>query len=143
MATLSKKETDATIYPSHFIFMSKFVFDADKVRKTFNFSFPSCPGSELVFYTQLTVGEEKELANLYPNYTDKNHSDSMAFMRAVVVKILKSWNFTDSEDKDIPLDQADVIFNQIPSGDLGKLMMEITKVNKETIGDQGLVQLQK
>lgn len=67
----------------------------------------------------------------------------MAFMRASIVKILKSWNFTDDKDQDLPLDQADSVFNQIPSGDLGKLMMEITRINKETVGDKGLVPSQK
>lgn len=120
--------------------MSKVVFSAEKARKTITVSLPSFPGSELVFYTQLTVSEERAVANANPHYTEKGHPDTMAFMNDSVIKLLKSWNFTDEQDADIPLDQAGAVFTQLPSGDLAHILLALQEANKTTMAGQGLEQ---
>lgn len=118
--------------------MSKVVFDADKIRKTLTFEIPSVPGSELVLNKSITVGEEKILAAKHPHYNTKDHRDQMEFMKSAIFLLLKSWNLTDAEGNDIPLDQAPQIFEQIPSSDLGKLMKQFELENKDTLADSGL-----
>lgn len=111
----------------------KFVFDADKVRKTFTFSFPSLEGSELVLYTQLTVGESKELSAKYPDHTKTGNPDAEKFMYDSLGKILISWNFTDKEGNDMPTDKLPEVLERIPSGDLSALMTKLMDINKDTV----------
>jgi len=120
--------------------MSKIVFDADKIRKTVIISLPAVPGSELEFYTDNLVGTERELTNLYPKYQEKDHPDAFSFVMASLIKLLKAWNFTDAEDKDIPLEQAKDIFEKIPGNDIKHILTKIEEVKKETIGSLGLEQ---
>lgn len=120
--------------------MSKVVFSAEKARKTITVSLPSFPGSELVFYTQLTVGEERAVAQNHPNYTTKGHSDAMSFMNESVIRLLKSWNFTDDKDQDLPLEQAESVFQQLPSGDVAHVLLSLQAANKDTVAGQGLEQ---
>jgi len=120
--------------------MSKIVFDADKIRKTVIISLPSVPGSELEFYTQLTVGEERSVAQNHPNYTTKGHSDTMSFMNESIIRLLKSWNFTDDKDQDLPLDRAESVFQQLPSGDVAHILLSLQATNKDAVAGQGLEQ---
>jgi hypothetical protein len=123
--------------------MSKVVFSAEKARKTITVELPSFPETELVFYTQLTVGEEREISQLFPNYTNKDHQDAMDFMRTSVVRLLKSWNFTDENNQDLPLESAETVFSQLPSGDVAHVLKTLQKSNENTVAASGLVQSQK
>lgn len=123
--------------------MSKVVFSAEKARKTITVELPSFPETELVFYTQLTVGEERDISQLFPNYTTKGHQDSMDFMRTSVVRLLKSWNFTNENGEDLPLDSAETVFSQLPSGDIAHVLKTLQEANENTVASSGLVQSQK
>lgn len=120
--------------------MSKVVFSADKARKTVTVSLPSLPGSELVFFCQLTVGQERELANKHPKYMEQGNPDQIAFMADSVAARLKSWNLTDEENVDIPLEKASEIFQAIDGGDVGHIILEIKKATENTTAGVGLEQ---
>jgi len=59
---------------------------------------------------------------------------------ASLIKLLKGWNFTDAEEKDIPLEQAKDIFEKLPGNDIKHILTKIEEAKKETIGTVGLEQ---
>ena len=63
-------------------------------RKTEKIKLPSFPDSELEIYTSLLYGETLEV--------DINKNDQEQLLQ-IVCKIIKSWNFTDKEGKEIPI----------------------------------------
>jgi len=113
--------------------MSKVVFNADSIRKTVTINLPSVPGSEIEFYIDNVVGAERTLTAQYPNYQDQNHGDAFSFVMASLAGLVKSWNFTDKDDKDIPVTDAPDIFEKIPSPDIKYILTALEKARKDTI----------
>lgn len=123
--------------------MSKIVFNADSIRKTVTISLPSIPWSQIEFYIDNVVWKERELTNKYPKYKDENHPDAFSFVMDTLCGLIKSWNFTDSENNDIPVSEASKIFEQIPSPSIKYIITELEKARKDTLwasGDMGLAQ---
>lgn len=123
--------------------MSKIVFDAEKARRRISVSLPSFPGTELNFYVDLTVWEERELSQKYPKYRDENHSDSFDFVVDTISTSLISWNFTDKDDQDIPTTEAPTLFKKLPTSDLKYIIDKIREAKEQTVGGLGLELLQK
>lgn len=120
--------------------MSKVVFNAEKARKTITVELPGIPGSELVFFCQLTVGQERELAMQFPNYMTNGHADQLGFMTGSVGKRLKSWNLTDENNEDMPIDQVEVVLGALDGGDTAHILTKIKEAAENTAAGLGLAQ---
>lgn len=79
------------------------------------------------------VGAERVLTNKFPNYQDTNHSDAFSFVMASLCGLVKAWNFTDTNNIDIPVPEAEKIFEQIPSPDIKHILTELEKARKDTL----------
>ena len=84
----------------YFDTMEKIKFSDPRITKTVEL--PSFKGSSVEVYTSLTVGEQREILSKFPNAKNENHPDAQNATIAMIVKAIKSWNFTDENDADLP-----------------------------------------
>ena len=84
-------------------------------RKTEKIKLPSFPDSELEIYTSLLYGETLEV--------DINKNDQEQLLQ-IVCKIIKSWNFTDKDKKDLPITSENI--KKLPVEDINFLAQRIT-----------------
>lgn len=71
---------------------------------------------------------------------EQGHPDQIAFMSDSVATRLKSWNLTDENNEDIPLEKAAEIFLQIDGRDIGHIIMKIKEASENSTAGVGLEQ---
>ena len=72
------------------------------VRPTITVELPSYPGSEVVLYKKLKVGESRDLAKKYPNASSDNLAAFDSGME-FVLRCIKSWNFVNEAGEALPI----------------------------------------
>lgn len=102
--------------------MEKIRFSDPRVTKTVEL--PSFKGSQVEVYTSLTVGEQREILAKFPNAKNPDHADAQNATIAMIVRAIKTWNFTDENDADLPITEE--IFAKFPSADLLVLAEVVT-----------------
>lgn len=95
----------------------KIVFQSNRPTKTIEL--PSFPGSKVEIYSSLLV---KDLIGL-----EKGDDVAMGF--ATIHKFIKSWNFTDAEDKDLEITKENTL--NFSATDISFLMEQITNFANE------------
>lgn len=102
--------------------MEKIRFSDPRVAKTVEL--PSFKGSQVEIYGSLTVGDQRAILAKYPNAQSGEGSEAFSATVEMIAVGIKSWNFTDEEDKDLPI-SADIL-NQFPEADLTVLFEALT-----------------
>lgn len=87
------------------------------VRKSTAVELPSFPGSEIILWEDLLFGEVDKI-NKIKDDTEKGY--------AVLVDLIKDWNFYDEDGKKLVPDRE--VFMKLPVKDLTFLMEKVNKV---------------
>ncbi len=87
------------------------------IRETKAVELPSFKGSSILLYKTLLTGQIKELEGT-TNEMDRGIK--------TLILLIKEWNFTDEEDKPLPITQDSI--NILPIKDLRFLMTEMTAI---------------
>lgn len=87
-----------------------------KVVPTRTIELPSYPGSEVVMYDVLSVGEERILIKSFYMGKEKGDIDHLEYGIEKLCKHIKSWNFVDDNEEPVPVNAETL--SQIPMQDV-------------------------
>lgn len=101
---------------------AKIKFSDPRITKTVEL--PSFEGSQVEVYNSLTVWDQRNILAKFPNSQDPKHPDAFAASIEMIASGIKSWNFTDENDADLPISSE--ILNKFPEPDLTLLLETLT-----------------
>ena len=101
--------------------MEKIKFSDPRITKTVEL--PSFKGSQVEIYSSLTVGDQRAILAKYPE-AQTNQADAFSASIEMIAAGIKSWNFTDENDADLPITAE--ILNKFPEADLAILLEALT-----------------
>lgn len=93
-------------------------------RKTVSLELPSFPGSQVIVYTELNIGQQRAIANATDNF-DRG-------LAAAQVAI-KEWNLF--QDENTPLEISTENLKRFPEGDMMVIFSAVTGKTKDELLD--------
>lgn len=104
-------------------------------NQTETIELPSFPGSKVEIKAKPLTGDLRTLGKKYPEATDPKSNDAQEYGMALILIMIVSWNFTDDDDKPLPIEEKYI--DQLPAADFKLLTNKVMEsVDPSQIGEE-------